>query len=94
MNHVGFSTHLEAIGVLVTGPPASLRIEKKTFFVLFGNVVVHVLGQGELAVQLDYYPRSVISDTLASWFQGDKILLVPVQEKHHSSQGKGIRLHG
>jgi len=44
--------YLEAVGMLVAGPDTGLGVEKKTFLVFLGDVVVHVLRDGELTVEL------------------------------------------
>jgi hypothetical protein len=45
-------SYLKAVGVLVTRPNTSLRVEKKTLLVLLTDVVVKILGNRELAVKL------------------------------------------
>lgn len=46
-------SHLETVGVLVTRPPSRIRVEDKPLLVLFCDIVVQVLGKGELAVELE-----------------------------------------
>jgi hypothetical protein len=46
------SSYLKAVRVLVTRPNTSLRVEKKTLLVLLADVVVKILGNGELTMKL------------------------------------------
>jgi hypothetical protein len=45
--------YLEPERVFVARPTASIRVEKKTFFVFLGNVVVQVLRDRKLTVKLN-----------------------------------------
>jgi hypothetical protein len=44
--------YLEAEWVFVARPSAGIRVEKKTFLVFVGNVVVQVLRDRKLSVEL------------------------------------------
>lgn len=47
------TTHLEAIGVLVTRPATGIWVEEESLFLFIRNVVVQILGNGELSVELN-----------------------------------------
>ena len=47
-----WGVYLEAVGMLVAGPDTGLGVEEQTLLVFLGDVVVHVLRDGELTVEL------------------------------------------
>lgn len=44
--------YLETVGVLVTSPTTSVRVEKESVLVFFSNVVVEILSKCKLSVKL------------------------------------------
>jgi hypothetical protein len=59
-------SYLETERVFVARPSASIRIEKKAFFVFLGNVVVQVLRDRKLSVEL--YSRVAVRRLSSGWY--------------------------